>query len=150
MDETPQQLTQTQASSRFFSVKRHTVTGAHFGSGQIALVNSNLGDPHGGSVQVIEDMSPTVDAATHKPVRLLTKSDMAKTLHTLTSPHRQYFIDNFEKKFAKDLADKSIIKRKPVPLKKVATVTQKQSANFFRASSIGSVYRDPVTDRAKA
>lgn len=73
---------------------------------------------------------------------------MAKTLHALTSPNPGKFIDRldkFAKKKAKlDMFDKSIIQKKPVPLKKVATVTQKPSSNFFRASSIGAVYRDPV------
>ena len=82
-----------------------------------------------------------------KPVRLLNKSDMAKTLHTLTSPHPGTFTDRIEKRIMakRDLTDKSIIKKKkPLPLKKVATVTQKPSSNFFRASSIGAMYREAV------
>lgn len=132
----------TEASSKhMFSAKRHTVGGAHFGSGQINLLPSDRFS----SQRMMDELA--VQTA-RKPIRLLNNSDMAKTLHTLTSPHPGKFTDRIDRRIMANKDLTSIIKKKPVPLKKVATVTQKPSTNFFRASSIGAMYRDPVTSKS--
>lgn len=76
-------INKTQASSKnMFAAKRHTVdyaNGTHYGSGRINQFSEKFSSRKG-----IDEGGMSA----RKPVRLLNKSDMAKTLHTLTSPHR--------------------------------------------------------------